>query len=199
MSGLVYCCRQPVCVIFRSGLKHVRNIRIFAAAVPTSLNDPSTILDHELVFEMQLQNDITRTYRFRYADCEIISAVFDEEEPGCSFLRARPKVFAQLLNHIHHSPEVCISASADGFAVNSYHQQLGMDGAGVFSGGVGGAGGNGTSSQFVNTGLSVSIAEFDNYEFRAANVAEEMVFCVKEVSTLFLMLIPSYSLSSGQR
>jgi hypothetical protein len=127
--------------------------------------------EHELVFEIVLTNDITRTYRFRYQDCEVMSAVFDED--ACSFLRAKPKLFVQLLNHIYQSPEICMEAGADFFSVRSFHKAndgvLDAEGA--------------PPVRFMSTGLSVSIQEFEQYEYVSTVRSEELIFCVKEVRT----------------
>ena len=134
--------------------------------------------EHELVFELVLQNDIVRTYRFRYFDCEVMSAVFHEE--NCSYVRAKPKLFATLLNHIHHSPEVLMVAGGDFFSVRSFHKSDALhSSAGANMGG----GEGGTNARFMHTGLSVNIQEFDQYEYLSADTqSEELIFCVKEVS-----------------
>ena len=75
---------------------------------------------YEHVFEMALASSITRSHRFHYADCEILSAIFDETI--ASNLRCDPKVFTQLLDHFYHSPEICIEASQNFFHVKSFHQ-----------------------------------------------------------------------------
>lgn len=128
--------------------------------------------EHELVFEIVLMNDITRTYRFRYVDCEVMSAVFDEEH--CSYVRAKPKLFSQLLNHIYQSPEVCMEAGAGVFSVRSFHKAV--DGLHLNN--------EGGNARFMQTGLSVNIQEFDQYEYLSPAQSEELIFCVREVSTL---------------
>ena len=152
---------QPICVIFRT-LKGMRQLKIRAGMVDES--------EHELVFEIVLMNDIVRTYRFRYVDCEVLSAVFDEET--CSYVRAKPRLFSQLLNHIYQSPEVCIEAGADFFSVRSFHKAA----ESVLNDG----GGN---ARFMRTGLSVNIQEFEQYEYTSTIQSEELIFCVKEVSS----------------
>lgn len=124
--------------------------------------------EHELVFEIVLMNDVTRTYRFRYVDCEVMSAVFDEEQ--CSYVRAKPKLFSQLLNHIYQSPEVCMEAGAGVFSVRSFHKAV--DGV---------QNNEGANARFMQTGLSVNIQEFDQYEYLSTEQSEELIFCVREV------------------
>lgn len=130
--------------------------------------------EHELVFEIVLMNDITRTYRFRYLDCEVMSAVFDEE--NCSYVRAKPKLFSQLLNHIYQSPEVCMEAGNGVFSVRSFHKAV--DGVPSSDGG---------NRSFMQTGLSVNVQEFDQYEYLSPSQSEELIFCVKEVSRMYCM------------
>jgi hypothetical protein len=167
--------QQPICAIFRN-IKNVRSIRLTAS---------HTGSEHELAFEMHLSNGITRTHRFRYMDCEIMNALFEEED--CSCLRAKPKVFAQILDHLHQSPEVAVETSATSFSVRSFHksnfgatamtlqqQQQEM-------------------KRHMTTGLSVSIQEFEAYQFRPTtgpsgsyqnnqDAVIELIFCLREVS-----------------
>ena len=126
--------------------------------------------EHELVFEIVLMNDITRVYRFRYVDCEVLSAVFDEDQ--CSYVRAKPRLFSQLLTHIYQSPEVCIEAGSDFFSVRSYHKAAEN------------AVSDGANARFMRTGLSVNIQEFEQYEYTSHIQSEELIFCVKEVLVL---------------
>ncbi|KAJ1396761.1 Rad9/Ddc1, partial [Ochromonadaceae sp. CCMP2298] len=70
---------QPACAIFRS-LKGVRLLRLRAARVGA---------EHELSFELLMINGVSRTYRLRYVDCEVLSAVFHEQD--CSYIKASPK------------------------------------------------------------------------------------------------------------
>eukprot|EP00600_Ochromonadales_sp_CCMP1393_P008173 CAMPEP_0174959908 /NCGR_PEP_ID=MMETSP0004_2-20121128/3426_1 /TAXON_ID=420556 /ORGANISM="Ochromonas sp., Strain CCMP1393" /LENGTH=151 /DNA_ID=CAMNT_0016208255 /DNA_START=196 /DNA_END=649 /DNA_ORIENTATION=- len=101
---------KSLCAIFRS-LKGIRLVKMSAQLVSG--------VDHELVFELLLMNGVTaRTDCDRYNDCEVMSAVFDENE--CSYIRANPKLFSSLLQHIHQSPEVCVEAAADYFSIRSY-------------------------------------------------------------------------------
>lgn len=72
--------------MFRS-LKNVKQVRISAQVVNAA--------EHELVFEMQLANGITRTYHFAHSDCEIVNAVFNEDDETCC-VSAKPKVFSQV-------------------------------------------------------------------------------------------------------
>lgn len=150
-------------MIFRT-LKGMKLLRIRAGMADSA--------EHELVFEIVLTNDITRTYRFRYQDCEIMNAIFDEEH--CSYLRAKPKLFVQLLSHLYQSPEICMDATAGTFLVRSHHRYAENGGGNADNGG-------GTTVRFMNTGLSVSIQEFEQYEYVSAVQSEELIFCVKEV------------------
>lgn len=154
-------------MIFRN-IKSVRSIRLCASEVGA---------EHELSFQMSLANGITRTSRFRYADCEVLNALFDEDE--CSSLRAKPKVFSQILDHLRASGEAAVQASAESFSVTSFHKT--NFGAAAL-----------TMQQqqaelkrHMSTGLTVSLQEFDEYAFRpdlaARGAVVELIFCLKEV------------------
>lgn len=154
----------------------MRQLKIRAGMVDAS--------EHELVFEIVLMNDITRTYRFRYVDCEVLSAVFDEQ--NCSYVRAKPKLFSQLLTHIYQSPEVCFEAGADFFSVRSFHKMAES------------TANEGGNTRFMRTGLSVNIQEFDQYEYTSTIQSEELIFCVKEVNSFLgyaeVLDIPDFDL-----
>eukprot|EP01034_Spumella_vulgaris_P031712 gene31712-39175_t len=141
--------------------------------------------EHELAFQMHLSNGITRTHRFRYMDCEIMNALFEEED--CSCLRAKPKVFAQILDHLHQSPEVAVEASATAFSVRSFHKSnFGTAGMTLQQQ-------QQEMKRHMTTGLSVSIQEFEAYQFKpggaapdsyqnAADAVIELIFCLREVN-----------------
>lgn len=142
-------------------------LRIRAARVDAS--------EHELVFEIVLVNDITRTYRFRYQDCEVMSAVFDED--SCNYIRAKPKLFVQLLTHIYQSPEICLEIGADSFNVRSFHRAA----DGIMTQTEGSTG----TVRHMHTGLNVNMQEFEQFEYVSQARSEELIFCVKDVSCTF--------------
>ena len=165
--------KQPICSIMRN-LKTVQSITIRAQY--------SEEASYELVFEMALASNITRSHRFHYADCEILSAIFDET--SASYLRCEPKVFTQLLDHFYHSPEICIEASQNFFHVKSFHQDSASD---PFHGG---SNDRHSAIKHMTTGLIVNTDEFDEYNYNFTNneedgnsivTCEELVVCSKEV------------------
>ena len=160
-------------MIFRS-LKSIKLLRISACTFDN--------VDHELIFELVQQNEITRKYRFRYYDCEVMSAVFDER--SCSSVQAKPKLFAQLLGHIHQSPEVSLLAGPEFFNVRSFHklENLKSNDTNAANAAAGGA------NRFMSTGLNVNLQEMDKYLYVSEYESEELIFCVKEVT--------EYSISS---
>jgi hypothetical protein len=129
--------------------------------------------EHELVYEIVLNNDIVRTYRFRYQDCEVMSAVFDED--SCSYVRAKPKLFVQLFTHIYQSPEICIEAGMGTFSVRSFHRSADTGANSEAGGG---------AVRFMQTGLNLRLQEFEQYEYVSNGQSEELIFCVKEVGRL---------------
>lgn len=157
----------------------LRNLKITESMIIRA--QYSAKFEHELVFEMVGTSGITRTHRFNYSDCEIMSAIFDEQ--SASHIRCEPKVFTQLLEHFYHSPEISIEASRSLFQVKSFHQEQANDNSS--------ASGRGRSAmKHMTTGLAVNIGEFDEYDFIVSdqtdqieeeNRFEELVVCSREV------------------
>lgn len=144
---------------------------------------------HELIFELTVGNCITRTHRFHYSDCEIMSAIFDQQ--SASHIRCEPKVFTKLLDHFYHSPEISIEASINHFEVKSFHHEQPFDNTGH-------NGGRSNVMRHMTTGLVVNVGEFDEYNFTDCNPAsdglrlsedrcEELVVCSKEVNCIFFL------------
>ena len=106
-------------------------------------------------------------------ECEILNALF--EEGDCSFLKAKPVIFAQLFEHIHQTPEVVVIAADTTFGVRSFHRASGSSAK--------------DSNKYLSTGLNVSIQEFDDYSFRSLNQSEELIFCYREVGALIIFNI----------
>jgi len=104
---------------------------------------------YELIVELHSSNGIVRTHRFKYSDCDVISAVFDES--GSCSLGAMCKIFSNLLEHMHHAPEVFLSATPTSFKVQSYHRAVPM----VLT----------DASRHLETDLSVDVSDFDFYNF----------------------------------
>ena len=160
-------------------LKTIQNITVRAQY--------SAIAGHELVFEMAVASSITRTHRFHYSDCEILSAIFDEQ--CASHLKCEPKVFTQLLDHFYHSPEISIEASENFFQVKSFHQEASSDST---NGGSKGSNDRSNAMKHMTTGLVVNIGEFDEYDFvnseaegrSGGDNCEELVVCSKEVHNI---------------
>ena len=113
--------------------------------------------DNELVLEFQNNTSssslIKRTHRFKYSDCDVVSAIFDEE--GTCGLRSMNKILMQLLEHMHQAPEVVVSATPSTFKVQSYHriftQQIEREGLGG-------------TSKHLSTDLTIAIDDFDFYD-----------------------------------
>ncbi len=73
----------------------------------------------ELVFEMLSNNQIRRRHRFKYMDCEVLSAAYNET--GASRLTSHYRVLSQAFTHLHASPEIILTATETNFKVQSYH------------------------------------------------------------------------------
>lgn len=123
--------------------------------------------EHDLTFEFLLHNGIIRRFQFIYMDCEIVNPIFQEDE--CSFVQVKPKIMIQLLEHLHRSPEIIVTASPMAFSVHSYHA---LDNSLILKQ---------SAKEVMNTGLTIQIAEFDAYDFHSPQGVEEFIFCVKEV------------------
>lgn len=163
---------QPICAILRN-LKSIQHVTIRAQS--------SVNAGHELVFEMAVSSGFTRRHKFYYGDCEIMSAIFDEEV--ASHLRCEPKVFTQLLDHFYQSPEISIEAASNFFQVKSFHQEQSPEALGV-----GVTNYNINAMKHMTTGLMVNIGEFEEYQFNGngengsnEDSHEELVVCSKEV------------------
>ena len=163
VSFIVY--KQPICVLFRN-IKAMKSLKVFAQKVEA---------DHELVFEALLYNDIVRTYRFRYWDCEVMSAVFRGGE-HCSCLTAKPTVFSQLMIHLQQAPEISVEAGEGTFVCRSFHKPNAMMSAGRITC---------DRIHHLNTGLNVNVSEFDSYDFRNYSQQQqqsvELIFSAKEL------------------
>ena len=147
---------KPICAI----LKNLRNVLYLIIRAETIGSE------HDLVFEARYGNGLKRTHRFSYQDCDIISALFDEDTS--SYLQSEPKVFTQLLDHIYQSPEIIVDASSNTFRVRSFHSEQLHD-----------------TKRHLSTGLSIDVKEFDLYEFKGGEeVSEELIFCSKEVGQI---------------
>ena len=72
----------------------------------------------ELVFEMLSNNQIRRRHRFKYMDCEVLSAAYDETD--ASRIISNHRVLSKAFTHLHASPEVILTASETNFIVQSY-------------------------------------------------------------------------------
>ena len=107
---------RPVCLIFKN-VKGVRSITISAKKVG---------IEHELVFHFMLPNSISKRYRFRYQECEVLTPTFDEDDPEnpISYVQAKPGVFYQMLQLLNNAPEVQITATHNLFSIRSYNKKV---------------------------------------------------------------------------
>lgn len=140
--------------------------------------------DYEFVFQLQGANRIVKTYRFKYSDTEVISAVFDDSQ--ASHFRSMTKVLAQLFDHMHHSPEITILATPDTFHIQSYHTPSET---------------LNESKNHLDTDVTLDVNDFDFYHFYFADEADnfddsqndnmqrkkEFVCCIRELKA-FLSL-----------
>jgi hypothetical protein len=145
-----------------------------------SANQTATGGEHDLTFEFLLQNGIIRRFQFIYMDCQIVNPIFQEED--CSFVQMKPKIMIHLLEHIHKSPEIIITATPTTFTVHSYHP---IDVNSLLKP---------TLKDVMTTGLTIQIAEFDAYDYNSQSIQEEFIFCVKEVNSILYILSTILSL-----
>eukprot|EP01038_Epipyxis_sp_PR26KG_P006974 gene6974-9534_t len=159
-----------LCTIFRN-MKNVISLNISAI---------QQLSNHELIFEFILNNGIKRIHKFQYQDCEIMNAVFNNgEDTAVSSMQASPKVFIQLLDHIHQSHEVLIEVAPGRFIIKSFHKERQQSNTPRKLSSL-------SSSSVMKTGLIVSIQEFDKFEL-FSDENEEFIFCLKEFNS-FLAL-----------
>jgi hypothetical protein len=146
----------------------MRNLRTVKSIVLLATRTAHGV--HELVFRVIQTNNLLRTTRFAYQDCDVLNAVFDEDGEDVSLLRLRPKIFAHVLQNMHRSPEIALSLQAHALSIKSHFppEVLLMD-----------------YRVIMNTDATVNVQEFDVYDFRSSRPMEELVFCSKEVSIVF--------------
>ena len=154
-----FCCKvpiKPLGYIF----KNLKAISTLTITVQTSNGNR-----HELIFEMLCTTGVVRKHKFGYSDCDLMTAVFDEEI--ASHLRCAPKVFGSMLDHFYHCAELSIEASPSGFRVKSYHQQdeAGAGFVGTSSSSLSAVAGGPVTKKYMSTDLSVNVSEFEEYEF----------------------------------
>lgn len=123
--------------------------------------------EHLVSFQFLLKNDIIRKYNFCYEDSEIMNALFDEQE--CSLVQMPPKLMSQLLDHIHRSPEILVTAQPNRFTVRSQHKPAMLKEVDL-------------QKSVMTTGLTMGVSEFQEYQYQSARDTESIIFVVKEVS-----------------
>lgn len=165
---------RPIIAILKN-LKKVRSLMLFSEHNVTSGTN-------KVVFEMINENGMRRTHKFSFQDSEVVSAMFDEE--SSSKLSVEPKIFAQVLEHLHQTAgEIEIDASVDSFRIKSFHQEQAVEISAVSG-----------LRRYMSTEMSLDTAEFDLYEYRSSEREEELVFCIKEVKA-FLGLCEANEIS----
>jgi len=161
---------RPLCAVCK-GFKNVQSLSIRAEATGGS---------QEFVVEMLATSGIRRTHRFKFSECEIISAKFENAE--ASGLRAAHTIFTQVLEHLRHSPELILEATIDSFKMMSFHPLEASE-----------------NKKHLHTDLSLVVSDFDYYDCRfdeeeghggvgsdgegmAAGMQRKhsLVFCIKE-------------------
>lgn len=182
---------KAICAIMRN-LKTLRYLLLSAEVV----GGAGAGAEHVLSFQFAQQSGLLRSHHFHYMDAEILNAVFDED--GCSYLKVRPKVLSQLLEHLHRSPEVLLVAAPDSFGIRSFHansstssshhqQQQPMATASA------------SALQQLSTGLTIQSGQFEVYDFlfrstaaaaegaagaQQLQQAEELVLSVRELAAV---------------
>jgi hypothetical protein len=170
-------------------LKPIKSLTI--SAVKKSARDS----DFFLSFEWVLNNGIIRTNNFFYEDCEIMNAIFDDSDDHCSFIKIRSKLMLQLLEHLSHSRsyEILLTPSSSSFSVHSYYspelslfqqRKSAAKGASSSSSSLSSSVGTlmGNNMSLMNTGISISINEFDTYDYHSEEEQEQFIFTIKEVT-----------------
>ena len=151
-----FSCKLPVkhlCSLTKSFVKNVNELSLYAKASSGSQGEGG----YDLIMELHTAGGIKRTHRFKYSDCDVISAVF--EEVGACSLRSQAKVLTQVLEHMHHAPEVILSATTNTFKVQSYHRASAI--------------GLGETSRHLETDLNVDVGDFDFYDFEGSGVSDQ--------------------------
>lgn len=90
-------------------MKNLKNVTSLSLSAQVSEGE------YEVIFVLAISHGIKRTHRIGYCDCEVMTALFDDDNASC--LRSEPRVFTQLLEHIHQSSEIAIETGLDIFKV----------------------------------------------------------------------------------
>jgi hypothetical protein len=147
-----FSCKLPtklVCLFFRN-LKKIQSLIIYQRIEN---------IESQLVFKFISSDGVERTHILTYQDCDILNAVFNEEQ--CNVLQSQPKVFTELIDHLNQAPEIMIEANANNFFIKScLIDRLDT-----------------TKRQQFTTDLNIDISEFDVYEYHppALEIEDEQI------------------------
>jgi len=168
---------KQLCSVCKN-LRHVEKLTIRAEKIGKTF---------DLVLEMlAADTGIVRTHRFKYSDCDVLSAIFDDE--GASSLKAPNKVFEQFMGNMYQSPEIAVIPGRDEFVVRSHHSAGDAPNE---------------AKKTLETKMVLSTEEFDLYDFKGTeedggnhehldnqnglNVDQqqyELVFCTRELKAI---------------
>mmetsp|Transcript_18054 Transcript_18054/g.30203 ORF Transcript_18054/g.30203 Transcript_18054/m.30203 type:complete len:395 (-) Transcript_18054:176-1360(-) len=176
-KGQIFTCKlliRPLCVILRKA-KKMQSLKMF--------NDINENGEYELVFMMSCENGIRRRHRFIYQTCDVVSAMFDDDD--CNRFRVMPKVLTQLFGHIAKSIEVAVAVAPDQFKMKSFHQDTVGDNSSLAA--------RQQPRHTMSSEMCVDPEEFDLYEFRYSDEPQELAFCCKELRAI-LWLCEAYEI-----
>ena len=99
---------KAISTIFKN-IKKIQNINIYQRNINNT--------EEQMVFEIALIDGVKRSYYFTYQECEILNAICDGH--NSTSLQTQPKVFTELIDYLHQSPEILIDASKTSFSLKS--------------------------------------------------------------------------------
>jgi len=144
---------KPLCLT----LKHLKGIDSLNITILTKG------IEHLFNMNLTLTNSIKRKHRFHFTDVPSYNVLFDDTE--ASYVKASPKIFLRILEHIPSSPEIYIHADANNFKVQS-RNTIGLE------------------TKNISTELCIKTEEFDEYVYKSDNESECIIFTVKEMKAL---------------
>ena len=137
---------RPLCAV----CKNLRNVELL------TLRAERLADTYDLVLEMKTtETGIMRTHRFKYNDCEVLSAIFDDE--SMSSLKSSHKIFDQILSNMFQSPEIAISPTQTDFKVRSHHPSNEAQAE---------------AKKHMSTDLSIETDDFDFYDYKPTEMDE---------------------------
>lgn len=144
---------KPLCTT----LKHLKGIDGLNITIMTKG------IEHLFNMNLNLNNGIRRKHKFHFVDVPSYNVEFNDSD--VNYVKASPKIFSKILDHIPSSPEIFIYADPNNFKVQS-HCRVGQD------------------AKKISTELCIQTEEFDEYVYKSDSDNVSIIFTIKEMKAL---------------